>query len=194
MCHPMVFMVAMTVASMAAQAKQQQQQAEAQVKQQKYMNENFVAQAKATQQAAQADIDTLTAQERETNEAFNAEVLARQIESRKEAARASVAAGESGVAGVSTSMIERDILGKGLKDISTLEGNRQSRINQAQREKEAAARRGTTVGKGPKIQISKPDYAGIAIGGALSIGSDITSHYAGSKAKKLRTSKTPYHW
>lgn len=186
MCHPMVFMVALTVASMAAQAKQQADQAKAQAKQQEYMNENYVAQAKATQQAAQADVETLTAQQQETNEQFSSEIMARQLEARKEAARASVAAGESGVAGVSTDMIERSIAGQGLRDVSTLESNRQSRINQAQREKEGAVRRGTTVGKGPKIQISKPDYAGIAIGGALSIAGDYTNYKASTRSRGLR--------
>lgn len=185
MCEPTTLMLAAGIATSvlgAAQGYQAQNDAAEQaVEQQKYMNRQYTAQAKAAQEAGQANIDAITAQQQEVVAAADDEALQRQIEAKRERARAVVAAGEAGIGGITPALLEADIVGAAGRDVSTIYGNARKQVMQGQREKRAARRSGTTVGEPAHIGIPRKG----SIGGAIAeAGLGISSSYLDYKGYK----------
>lgn len=188
MCEPtMLLMGAMSVMS-AVKGFQQQSAAYAQAQQQQeYMNQNYTAQALAAKDAAQANINAITAQQQEVSEAADAEAMERQIEASRERARAVVAAGEAGLGGITPALLERDVMGAAGRDITTIQRNKASQIMQGQRDKQAARRSGTTVGNAPIVNMpTKPSIGGAALEAGLGIGAGYLDYKSTQNSKKLR--------
>lgn len=119
MCAPLI-LAGLAIASTAASMYGQAQQAKAT---QKAAVENYNAQIQQTQ-----------LQERQINAQSTQEQQQRSQAAQAAESRMMTAAGESGVAGISTDRSYNEIASVASQDISTMESNRTMKIDQAQQE------------------------------------------------------------
>jgi len=123
MCSPTAFMVISTIAAMAQSymaTKAQNKQAE--------------AQAEAANKAASYDYQTLAEQRGEVDEQAAADKLQRQLQTRREHGRITVAMGEAGVGGNSAMRVMNNAIIQGSYDTSIIEANRAAKARQINRE------------------------------------------------------------
>jgi len=118
MCHPAVYIVmAMMSAVQADQANKAQ-------------NAAAEASAEGANVAATFKMEALATKRGEVDEAAAAQKLQRQLQTKREHGRATVAAGEAGVGGNSTLRAINNALMQGGYDTSVIEANRMSKARQ----------------------------------------------------------------
>jgi hypothetical protein len=174
-----------TIAATVAEGFMQFQQSATQVKAAKMQNElqqkNWLAVATANRDSALANIQQLNIAQEQTAEQGkeNMTEAARKQEATK--AKLMVASGETGVSGNLVSALRGVLDLNAAEQNATLESNISGKMEQLQYEKEAALRRGTTVGTGPQNIIMEPSPWNTVIGAGLQIGGDVADYYDPNK-------------
>lgn len=132
---PFITMI-MAVASAAAQAQASSQAASDQAAQNSAMRNAADANAKleadSASNAAAQDYMAVDAQQQEINQQAAQDQTQRAMMAMRERAALRVASGESGVAGISTDMQEKDTFMSQGQDAATIETNRANKIKQSQ--------------------------------------------------------------
>lgn len=161
--------------------------------QNEYARRNYELQADAAKQEAAMMASQLNIQSAQINDEAADEKFSRMREAMKARARAVVAAGEAGIAGVTPDLIEKNIVAQAGQDMATIESNRQKKQQQNAYERRAAMKRGETVGLAPYVGVSKkPSLAGAMISAGIGIGGAYAD-YKSNQPKKVSTSSYKPH-